>query len=244
MGMSEALTPKRIEEHVFAIAERGYECNEVDAFLQRVAAHVDALERGEEQFGTKPYEALGIEMGDLLQHAKDVTAHVKKRAEDEAAVIVQEAHKEAQHIREQAETVKRQLDAESIEDKKQATEEAQRLKREAAHVHSLAEAEASLMRQEIRKEAKRLKEEAKRRAQVILESAQADGIKHARELEVRLRKLQKAEAIMKERISVLKERIAETVDEAKEKGVTLRLEKPPEEKPIELPDFVRFDPRP
>jgi DivIVA domain-containing protein len=237
--MSDALTPKRIEGHVFAIAERGYDCNEVDAFLHHVAAHVDALEHGEG--GTKPYEALGIEMGDLLQHAHDVAAHVKKQAEDEAAVIVQEAHKEAQHIREQAETVKRKLDAEAIDAKKQATEEAQRLKREAAHVHSLAEAEASLVRQEIRKEAKRLKEEAKRRAAVIIESARADGAKQAQELEARLRKLQKAEAIMRERIRVLKERIAETVGEAKQKGVTLHLDKPAEEKPIELPDFVRFD---
>ena len=238
--MSDALTPKRIEEHVFAIGDRGYDCNEVDSFLQRVAAHLDALGRGDSSFGTKPYEALGIEMGDLMQHAHDVAAHVKKQAGDDAALIVQEAHNEANNIREQAETVKKKLDAEAIEAKKQATEHAQRLKREAAHVHSLAEAEASLMRQEIRKEGKRLKEEARRRAEAILQSAQADGIKQARELEARLRKLQKAEAIMKERISILKERIEESVDEAKAKGVTLRLEKP-KEKPIELPDFVRFD---
>lgn len=242
--MSDALTPKRIEGHVFAIGERGYDCNEVDSFLQQVAAHVDALGRGEAEFGTKPYEALGIEMGDLLQHAHDVAAHLKKQAEDEAAEIVQEANKEAKHIRERAETVKRKLDAEAVEAKKQATEDAQRLKREGAHVRSLAEAEASLMRQEIRKEAKRLKEEARRRAEVILESARSEETQQARELEVRLRKLQKAEAIMKERISVLKERIAETVGEAKEKGVTLHLDKPAEEKPIELPDFVRFDSQP
>jgi DivIVA domain-containing protein len=242
--MSDALTPKRIEDHVFAIADRGYDCNEVDAFLRRVAVHLDAIERGDTGFGTKPYEALGIEMGDLMQHAHDVAEHVKKQAEDEAAVVVQEARTEAGNIRDQAETVKRKLDAEAIDDKKQATEEAQRLKREAAHVHSLAEAEASLMRQEIRKEGKRLKEEARRRADSILQSAQADSVRQVRELEVRLRKLQKAEAIMKERISVLKERIAETVDEAKSKGVTLHLEKPVEEKPIELPDFVRFDSRP
>jgi DivIVA domain-containing protein len=241
--MSDALTPKRIEEHVFAIADRGYDCNEVDDFLRRVAVHLEAIERGETKFGTRPYEALGIEMGDLLQHAHDVAAHVKKQAEDEAALIVQEAHNEAHTIRDQAETVKRKLDAEAIEAKKQATEEAQRLKREAAHVHSLAEAEASLMRQEIRKEGKRLREEARRRADAILQSAQADSVKQVRELEVRLRKLQKAEAIMKERISVLRQRIEESVDEASAEGVTLRLEKPVEEKPIDLPDFVRFDSR-
>lgn len=239
--MSDALTPKRIEEHVFAIGERGYDCNEVDAFLQRVAAHVDALGRGDVEFGTKPHEALGIEMGDLLQEANDIAAHLKKQAEDEAALIVEEAKKEAKHIREQAETVKRKLDAEAVEAKKQATEDAQRLKRDGAHVRSLAEAEASLMRQEIRKEAKRLKEEARRKAELILESAHSEAVQQARELEARLRKLQKAEAIMKERILVLKERIAETVGEAKEKGVTLHLDKPKEEQPIELPDFVRFD---
>ncbi|MGH2786521.1 MAG: DivIVA domain-containing protein [Actinomycetota bacterium] len=242
--MSDALTPKRIEEQVFAIDERGYNCDEVDAFLRRVAGYMEALGRGETQFGNKPYEALGIEMGDLLQHANDVAAHVKKTAEDEAAIVVQDAHKEAQGIREQAETVKRKLDSEAAEAKKQATQDAQRLKREAAHVRSLAEAEASLMKQDLRKEAKRLKEEAKRRAEAILQSAHSEAVRRARDTELRLRKLQKAEAIMQERLAVLKERIAEAVGDAKAKGVTLHIEKPAEEKPIELPDFVRFDSQP
>jgi DivIVA domain-containing protein len=240
--MPDALTPKRIEEQVFAIGERGYDCDEVDAFLKQVAAHVDALVRGETQFGTKPYEALGIEMADLLQHANDVAAHVKKTAEDDAAVILQEAHKEAKSIREQAETVKRKLDAEAAAAKKEATEDAQRLKREAQHVRSLAEAEASLMKQDLRKEAKRLKEEARRRAEAILHSAQSEGKTRAREAELRLRKLQKAETIMKERLAALQEQLSETVEEAEERGVTLHV--PPKEEPIELPDFVRFDSRP
>jgi DivIVA domain-containing protein len=156
--MTDALTPKRIENAVFAISDRGYDPGEVETFLKRVAAHVEALAAGVAEFGVKPYEQFGIEMGDLLQHAHDAAEHLRKEAENEAAVILQEADKAARHMRDEAASLKREAESEAREIRseadrmrEEAEETARRLKEQAEHFRNLAEAEASLQRQELGK---------------------------------------------------------------------------------------------
>lgn len=247
--MPDALTPRRIENAVFAISDRGYDPGEVEAYLKRVAAHVEALAAGVAEFGVKPYEQFGIEMGDLLQHANDAAEHLRKEAENEAAVILQEADKAARQMRDEAAALKRKTEAEARELRTEAEEiraeaedAAKRLADQAEHFRNLAEAETSLQRQDIRKEARRLKDEARSRAEALIKGAQREAAERAQVTERRLRKMQEAEVIMRQRLKTLQSQLRAVVEEAKERGHPIILEKPTtHDEPIEPPNFVRLD---
>jgi DivIVA domain-containing protein len=86
-------------EHVeFSTAIRGYDKDEVDTFLRELAAEhnrmmaelVEAQKNAE-----KAHLEMGEEIGDLLQHAKDVADQMIKRAEEEAAAITEGARRAA-----------------------------------------------------------------------------------------------------------------------------------------------------
>jgi DivIVA domain-containing protein len=83
----------------FATAMRGYDKDEVDTFLQELAeehnrllADLAAARRTAE----KAHLELGEEMGDLLQHAKDVAAANIKKGEERAAEIKEKARRAAE----------------------------------------------------------------------------------------------------------------------------------------------------
>jgi DivIVA domain-containing protein len=86
-------------EHVeFATAIRGYDKDEVNTFLKELAtehnrmmAELVAAQKSAENV----YLEMGEEIGDILQHAKDVADQMIKRAEEEAAVITEQARRAA-----------------------------------------------------------------------------------------------------------------------------------------------------
>jgi DivIVA domain-containing protein len=104
--MRETLSAKDIERAEFSTSLRGYDRDEVDAFLSTVADDhrrlFEALESSR-RTADKPYHKLGVEMGELLQHAKDHADQLTRRAEEAAKQSRQEAKRLANEMKEKAE---------------------------------------------------------------------------------------------------------------------------------------------
>ena len=103
--MAKGLTPEAIEQAEFPTALRGYDKDEVEAYLRRVAAeHRRLLTQSEapKPSSEKPYQRLGQDVGDLLQQAKDTADRMKQRAEEEAARLKEEAKKAVKEMRDKA----------------------------------------------------------------------------------------------------------------------------------------------
>jgi cell division initiation protein len=85
----------------FSTAMRGYEKDEVDTFLRelaqehnRVVVELAAAQRSAE----KAHLELGEEIGELLQHAKDVADGMLKKAKEEAAATKEVARRKAEQV--------------------------------------------------------------------------------------------------------------------------------------------------
>jgi DivIVA domain-containing protein len=100
MGLEHPLasSAQGLERVQFATAIRGYDKDEVDTFLRELAtehnrmmAELVAAQKNAENV----YLEMGEEIGDILQHAKDVADQMIKRAEEEAAVITEQARRAA-----------------------------------------------------------------------------------------------------------------------------------------------------
>jgi cell division septum initiation protein DivIVA len=114
--MSEELT--RGGESLFKLARRGYEREDVDAYvatLQHQIRELQAqLQQGPDPAVREALERVGVEVASVLQQAHDTAGEVVAQAEREAGEIVTQAEREA-------------------------GEERARAKREAAHVTAVAE---------------------------------------------------------------------------------------------------------
>lgn len=87
------------------MAVRGYSREEVDAFLKDLARQQRTLTEElakSKQEAEKTYLALGEEIGGLLQHAKDVSDDMVKKAEEDAARRREEARRAAERTRKEA----------------------------------------------------------------------------------------------------------------------------------------------
>ena len=80
----------------FATVMRGYDKDEVDTFLHELAAEHERLVAeltDARKTAEKAHRELGEDIGDLLQHAKDISENMVKKAEEEAAVIKEKARR-------------------------------------------------------------------------------------------------------------------------------------------------------
>lgn len=77
------LTPEDIETASFTVGIRGYDKQEVEAFLAEIADHVRALTEA----SSSAYVDLGEEMGELLQHARNSADEMTARAQEEATAL-------------------------------------------------------------------------------------------------------------------------------------------------------------
>lgn len=121
--MRDAFSPEEVENATFSGSLRGYDKDEVDAFLKAVASDL----RESEKRSAALYETLGEEMGDLLQHARD-----------SADRMVSEAQTEAQRLREEAQADATRMRTEAA-DEARTTKEAS----EASAAHTIDEANKS-----------------------------------------------------------------------------------------------------
>jgi DivIVA domain-containing protein len=121
--MEPALTPEEIRGADFSITFRGYDRGQVAAFLQDVAAEVEVLRDSTQ----KSYLTVGEELGELLQHSKDIADKLLLDAQSEAATLVENAAAEATELRESAEVYAKQLreqvDSEAADSRSKANKE-------------------------------------------------------------------------------------------------------------------------
>ena len=101
------LTPEAISTKQFKVSRRGYDPDDVSAFLSEVAAQYQrALEEAgvnqarandvrTEEFAPRSFEELGAEAGALMQAAKEGADSLRRRAEQEAEALVKQATDEA-----------------------------------------------------------------------------------------------------------------------------------------------------
>jgi DivIVA domain-containing protein len=90
--MRESLAPEELEQASFSVVLRGYDRDEVDAYLKNV---VDELRETQRLRSERLYETLGEEMGGLLQHARDSADDMIAQAQSEAASLREEARRAA-----------------------------------------------------------------------------------------------------------------------------------------------------
>jgi DivIVA domain-containing protein len=140
--MTESMSPDQVERAAFGTALRGYDRNEVDIFLRRIA---DELRESQKLRSEKLYESLGDEIGNLLQHAKDSADEMTKEAEQDSA-----------RIRADAESASREMRAAAERDATQMRTDAEN---DAAQARTLAAEDASATRDEAERDAtQRIKE--------------------------------------------------------------------------------------
>ncbi len=141
------LKPEDIEQSDFTTSRRGYDKDEVRAFLQKVAGDVRGLqEQGVQEFspnseaaaylpqsdssdlgGEDRFGALGDRIATLLREAHDASEQTRETANNEATDIrttaateLEEARAEAERIRQEAADYRVQVDEEAIQIRNQA----------------------------------------------------------------------------------------------------------------------------
>lgn len=233
----EALSPDDIEKASFHTVKDGYDKDEVEVFLHAVATDVRAL-KGEVESARlgshRPYDALGREMGALMQHAHDAAAHVRKTAENEATTILQKAQHDAAKARQEAEQLKKKYETEKLIARDEALAAVDRLREQAEQQRQMAEAEGNILHQEARRSAKRLQDDAKKKAGEIIATATSESHARAAEAERRLRRLQEFETKLRRRIEFLTAKLQALTQQVKQ-----ALETKGEE---ERPDFPTDSP--
>lgn len=98
------LSPQDIEHKDFLVTLRGYDKDEVKAFLKTLAAdYARALDGGADPPSAESaYQAWGQEMADLLQQATKAAERITATATEEAALLRAKAENEAARLRETA----------------------------------------------------------------------------------------------------------------------------------------------
>jgi DivIVA domain-containing protein len=155
--MRDALTPDQLENVSFTTTLRGYDRDEVDAFIKNVQV---ALKEVERQRSERLYTHMGEEIGNLLQHAKDSAEEIKQEAESDAARMRADAETDAARKRDEA-----QADAHTMRADAQA---------DASNMRTEAEADAASTRTKANEDAaRRTKEADDRVAELEAEEAEA-----------------------------------------------------------------------
>lgn len=199
--MHAEITPAGLENPGFATKMRGYDPDEVDAFLAQVAAtlrqHKDTAERA--------YQVVGEELGDLLQQARDRADAMLAAAEKEAAKVTTAAEKEATEVTAAA--------AEAAEKtREKAAKAAARTRREAEEESTRVRAEAETAASETRKaadeDALRTRTEAAEAAEQLRVASEKDAEERTARADEVVRQLEAKEAAARERVSTLRAQLA------------------------------------
>jgi DivIVA domain-containing protein len=133
VGPAVPFSPEEIENKEFLITLRGYDKDEVQAFLRAVAADYRSVAESSRSStapvtASNPFESLGEEVGTVLKVARESANQLRQKAEDAAAAARRRAEEESAALRNAASAAAKRL-----------TEEAER---HAIEVRAAAEREA------------------------------------------------------------------------------------------------------
>jgi cell division initiation protein len=126
-----AITPQEIETKQFAIGLRGFDQQEVTAFLKSVAGdyksaleHADGGGGGSTAPAADPYAAMGDEVAAVLRSARDAAGEVRKHAEEEAEALLSKARQEAGELEATAKRHLEEADNSANENRRRSEEAA------------------------------------------------------------------------------------------------------------------------
>lgn len=157
------LTPEDIKGHSFPINRRGYEKDEVDSFLQRVAADYEAAIAAIAS-AADPYGSLGQEVSNVLRTAKESAERLRRETEDQVNTL-------RQHSTEEAAEVQRRAAEEAAATLERAREKAVRLTEEAQRHAGEAKEESQAARKRASEEAAEIRRRAAEEAAATLDGA-------------------------------------------------------------------------
>ncbi|HZT64171.1 MAG TPA: DivIVA domain-containing protein [Acidimicrobiales bacterium] len=148
------ITPEEIEHKQFMPAVRGYDREEVDAFLRAVAADLRRLTGELEQASERAsaverdsYDRLGTEVANILRSARDAADATTEEARHAAERTLGEAAEEADRIRREAQAEAERLRAEADDALRAAMDGRARVDAVIADLAGRLEVAEDLMRQ-------------------------------------------------------------------------------------------------
>ncbi|MBW3594656.1 MAG: DivIVA domain-containing protein, partial [Actinobacteria bacterium] len=183
------LSPDEIQTKEFEQAMRGYDKDQVRAFLNTVASDYRAALR----LGN--YEAVGEEVGRILQTVNDSAAALRQKATTEAEEILSQAEAEAKSMRDSASD-------------------------DAAKLKNQAEVEAQGLREHTNQQVKELTEEAERRVVELEAQVRKDTEDRIREANERVESLRQAERDLRGRLDRARDMLAAITGELDEPSGT------------------------
>jgi DivIVA domain-containing protein len=125
------LSPRDIEAKEFLVTLRGYDKDEVRAFLSAVASDYREARKEADPSGksSELFEALGAEVSHVLQAAQEAAEGMRRKAEEEIGALRKKGEAEAQSLRDSAAGAAQEVRAEA---ERYAVEARARADREAA----------------------------------------------------------------------------------------------------------------
>ncbi|CAN5727973.1 hypothetical protein BH20ACT23_BH20ACT23_15640 [soil metagenome] len=226
----EEILPEDIHNAQFSTRVRGYDREEVDAFLSTLATELDRLIQNQQLLQNQPapvvedeepYTKLGSDAGKLMQLARDHAERMKNdalaeiaaaraAAESEAAELLERAETEASALRDLAER-----DAKSIRDEADrlhadAQTRAREVEIETENVAARAQTEVEGIRAAAEAEVRVLRTEAEEEAKRIKNKARADYTVVTREAH---RDANRTEREARQRAELLKDEAEEKANE-------------------------------
>ncbi len=220
------MTPEEIAERQFTRARRGYDRDEVRAFLASVAAHLVEIQAVAEATSETPRPAppaspsgdadtaaqTGRDVASIMRSAEEWSARVRTEAEKEADAIRDAARAEAEALEASADEASanaRQLlaDAEGMQAEVTESLEAERLALEEKSSARMSEAE---------RKAERILEEARAEAEAITRSAEDEATTRSTEIlagaQSRLDTLLGAQTRVQSRLQLALDEVRATVE--------------------------------
>jgi len=152
------LTPEELEGREFTAALRGYDKDEVDAFLLDAAARMRQDRDDAVAQNGDPYAALGDEVASIMRSTVDQARQLRERAEEDAARIREQAEDAARRVHEAAEL---ELEA-ALGARADAAREVDEAREAAAR-------DAEETREAARRDAERIIADARGQARAVLE---------------------------------------------------------------------------
>lgn len=186
------LRPDDIRSKTFPIVMRGYDKEQVDAFIEELAAEYKELQRTRPATPPDPVESLGAEVTEVLRSARDAAESLQKRSQAEAEQIRKRAADKALEVRRKSqEEAERLVSSATAESKKKLADAEER----ASRAIKAAEDQASKIREETARDVSRIRDKARKEASDLLDDATTKHqrlVKHEEELRNKVGSAQEA----------------------------------------------------
>ena len=217
ISSSSHLTPDDVARHSFGTVRRGFDPNEVRAFLESLAVSLRGVAERERQLLDEVADAehrarnpvldeatlsaaVGAETARVLHSAHEVAAEMVANAEAEANRLLAEAREEIQQIRANTEA---RLAEQSAASEASATELRERTEQQAAATEEGSRREAETLLEQAREQCRAMVDEAQGlRARVLADLSKRRKVLHAQIEQLRAGRERLAETVVDVRRSV------------------------------------------